>query len=303
MVQTLGSILAEAAAALAAAGGRDARRRARRLIGAALDLDRSELWGHPEREISAREARHVQGLVKRRLASEPLSRMLGRREFWGLEFALSADTLDPRPDTEALVEAVLRRVSKPDAPMRILDLGTGSGCLLLALLSELPRAVGVGVDIAAGAAATARMNAAALGLASRAWFCVSEWSSAIMGRFAIVIANPPYIARPTLGGLPSAVRDYDPWRALDGGTDGLDSYRAIGRGLPRLLTPSGIFVIEVGTGQAEVVSGILKGLGLAIDGVEHDLAGIARCVVGRRPEGTPAGLPKNCWNVRSCRLG
>jgi release factor glutamine methyltransferase len=305
MAQSLGSILAEAAGAFSGEGSGDARPRPRRLVGLALDLALSEVWGHPECEISDRQARQVRRLIRRTLACEPLSRVLGRREFWGLDFALSADTLDPRPDSEAVVEAVLRRVPERNAPMRVLDLGTGSGCLLLALLSELPRSVGVGVDITAGAAATARMNAAALGLASRARFFVGEWGSAIKCQFTVVIANPPYIANRALGRLPHAVRDFDPRHALDGGADGLDAYRAIARGLLRLLAPNSIFVTEVGIGQAEAVVGMLACLGLAIDGVEQDFAGIARCVIGRPSDGSrPLGaVPKSCWNVRSCRLG
>jgi release factor glutamine methyltransferase len=241
------------------------------------------------------------------IACEPLSRMAGRREFWGLEFALSANTLDPRPESEILVEAVLRRIARRDAPLRLLDLGTGAGCLLLALLAELPEATGVAVDISAGAAATARMNAVALGLATRARFFVGEWGRALAGRFSVVVTNPPYITRMALAVLPRAVRLYDPRLALDGGTDGFQAYRAIGAELPNLLTRDGIFVTEVGIGQADVVAGILGNIGLAIDGVEHDVAGIARCVVGRPtvPEPSPSrgGEPKNCWNVPSPRLG
>jgi release factor glutamine methyltransferase len=288
---TVGSTLGETAALLDAAGREEPRRRARRLVGAALNLGPSELIGHPEREVSEREQRHINWLVGRTLACEPLSRILGRREFWGLDFALSADTLDPRPDSEAMVEAVLRRIPERDAPLRILDLGTGSGCLLLAVLSELPRAVGVGVDIAAGAAATAKMNAAALGLSGRAVFFVGEWGNALSDEFAIVIANPPYVDHAGLAELPCAVREHDPWRALDGGSDGLDSYRAIAVSMFDRLAPNGLFVTEVGTGQADAVADLFENQGLAIVDVEFDFAGIARCVIGRstRNEGDPAG--------------
>jgi release factor glutamine methyltransferase len=272
--------MAEASRAFSTAGCGEARRRARRLIGSALGIGASELLAHSDREIAERETRLVRRLVSRALQYEPLSRALGRREFWGLEFGLSADTLDPRPDTEAVVEAVLRHIPEREARLRLLDLGTGTGCLLLALLSELPRATGVAIDIVIGAATTARMNAAALGFASRAWFCVGDWGKALSARFAVVVFNPPYITRTGLAELPRAVRGYDPPRALDGGVDGLEAFRAISADLPRLLTPDGIFVTEVGIGQVNAVSAILSSAGLAIDGIEHDFAAVARCVVG-----------------------
>jgi release factor glutamine methyltransferase len=281
MIETLGSILAEVAAALAAAGCSQARHRARRLITTTLGLTASELFADPERKILESEARRIRSIVRRLAACEPLSRIVGRREFWGLEFALSADALDPRPDSETVVEAVLRRIPDRDARLRLLDLGTGTGCLLLALLSELPRAAGIGVDIAPGAATTARANAAALGIASRARFFVGEWGEAVAGQFHVVVANPPYIASSALVDLPRAVRGYDPPRALDGGLGGLEAYHAIGTDLRRLLTPDGIFATEIGIGQADAVATMLEGLGLAIDGLEYDLAGVSRCVVGR----------------------
>ena len=297
MTETLGSILAAASRTLSSAGCGEARRSARRLIASALGIDSLELLGHLEREIAEREARHIRRLINRTLQSEPLSRVLGRREFWGLEFGLSADGLDPRPDSEAVVAAVLRRLTARDAQLRLLDLGTGTGCLLLALLSELPNATGVAVDILVGAATTARMNAAALGFASRAWFCVGDWGRALSARFAVVVFNPPYISRAGLAKLPPAVRGYDPRRALDGGVDGLDAYRAIGPDLRHLLAPGGIFVTEVGIEQAGAVSEILSSAGLAIVGIEHDFAGVARCVVGCLPPGGAAVTPRGVKNL------
>jgi release factor glutamine methyltransferase len=292
MTETLGSMLTEASRALSTAGGSEARHRARHLIGSALGIGASELLAHPDHQIGEREARLIRRLVIRALQCEPLSRALGRREFWGLEFGLSADTLDPRPDSEAVVEAVLQRVPERDAALRLLDLGAGSGCLLLALLSELPKATGVAIDMAIGAATTARMNAAALGLASRAWFCVGDWGNALSARFAVVVFNPPYITRSRLAELPRAVRGYDPRRALDGGVDGLEPFRAIGADLPGLLTPDGIFAAEVGIGQVDAVCAILSNAGLAIYGVEHDFAGVARCVVGGLTCGRPTTAPR-----------
>jgi release factor glutamine methyltransferase len=215
------------------------------------------------------------------IAHEPLSRIIGRREFWGLEFMLSGDTLDPRPESETVVEAVLARLPDRTGAYRFLDLGTGTGCLLLALLSEFPRAIGVGIDIAAGAARTARRNAELLGLGGRAHFVVGDWVRAVAGGFDAVVANPPYIATPAVARLAPEVRNHDPHRALDGGADGLLAYRAIAVDLHRLLLSGGIFAAEIGQGQADSVAAILVQNGLAIDGLAHDLAGIVRCVVAR----------------------
>jgi release factor glutamine methyltransferase len=279
--RTIGSALEVAAADLTSAGFDEPRRRARRLVAAALGLSVTEVFAYPERPLTDREASRIADMLHRTLAHEPLSRVLGTREFWGLELRLSADTLDPRPETETVVEAVLARVTDRGLRYRILDLGTGSGCLLLALLSELPEATGIGVDRAPGAVAMARDNAVALGLAGRARLLASDWAAAIAGRFDIVVANPPYIATAAIAGLPPEVRDFDPQRALDGGADGLEAYRAIAAALPRLLAPEGLFAAELGAGQDEDVTAILAGTGLAVDGVEDDLAGIARCILAR----------------------
>jgi release factor glutamine methyltransferase len=216
------------------------------------------------------------------IAREPLSWIVGKREFWGLEFVLSAETLDPRPDSESVVEAVLARLPDRSRTYRFLDLGTGTGCLLLALLSEFPRASGVGIDVAAGAASTARRNAEFLGFADRAHFAVGDWAGAIAGEFDAVVANPPYIPTRAIPELSPEVRDYDPKRALDGGTDGLLAYRAIAADLLRLLRPGGLFAAEIGLGQAEAVAPILAQGGLAIEGFTADLGGVIRCVVARR---------------------
>ena len=221
-------------------------------------------------------------MLKRMLAHEPLSRIVGRREFWGLDFLLSADTLDPRPESETLVEIVLARLPERRRPRHFLDLGTGTGCLLLALLSEYPTADGVGVDIAPGAARTARENAERLGLGARARFVVGSWTAALTGRFDAIVANPPYIERAAIPALPPEVRDYDPIRALDGGADGLEAYRAIAAALPSLLPPGGLFAVETGIGQAASVAAILRRHGLRVEGIVPDLAGIERCVVACR---------------------
>jgi len=276
---TLGSALTEAASVLRQAGFEDSRRHARRLLGAALGLTASEILAHPERPLFEEQRRRLHEFLRRMAAREPLSRIVGRREFWGLEFRLSLDTLDPRPETETLVEAILRRRPDRAAALRLLDLGTGSGCLLLALLREYPNSTGVGVDIAEGAAACAGWNARVLGFGDRAQFIVGDWATALSGHFDAIVANPPYVAAGVIRALPPEVGEYDPHRALDGGPDGLDRYRAIAPDIARLLRREGVLAVEIGAGQADAVAGILESHGLRIDAISPDLAGIPRCVV------------------------
>ncbi|MGD9614548.1 MAG: peptide chain release factor N(5)-glutamine methyltransferase [Alphaproteobacteria bacterium] len=281
---SVGSALAEVAFSLTKAGIDNPRRRARALLAAALDLCAAGIFAHPERKLNPAEQARVAAMLERMLAHEPLTRIVGRREFWGLEFLLSADTLDPRPESETLVEAVLAQLPERDRAYRFLDLGTGSGVLLLALLSEYKAASGIGVDIAPGAAGTARDNAGRLGLGARAHFVAGSWAAALTGRFDAVIANPPYIERAALADLPPEVSNYDPIRALDGGADGLAAYRAIAAELPRLLQPGGLFAAEIGIGQAASVAAILTQHGLRVEAVVPDLAGIERVVMaGRAP--------------------
>jgi release factor glutamine methyltransferase len=277
--ETLGSLLGEVAATLSRAGLAEPRRAARGLVASTLELTPAELLSHSDQVLDQQQTGRVRLALGRMAKREPLSRILGHREFWGLEFALSADTLDPRPDTETVVEAVFRRVFDRDAPLRFLDLGTGTGCILLALLSEFPAAIGFGVDIAPGAAMTALRNAAALGLGERAHFLVGDWGTAISGRFDVIVSNPPYIASAALADLPPEVALYDPCLALDGGADGLGAYRSLVADLARLLEPGGVVAIEVGCSQAPAVAAMLQATGLAIEARERDLAGIARCVV------------------------
>jgi len=282
LAETLGSLVTMAAGALSAAGFADPRRHARRLVASALSIAPSDLFGHPERIVNEDEIRCVREILRRALDREPLSRIQKKREFWGLPFALSPETLDPRPETESVVEAVLRQVPDRQASRRILDLGTGTGCLLLALLNELPASWGVGIDISEGAVRTAADNARSLGLAERALFLVGDWGGALSARFDVIVANPPYIASADLALLPREVASYDPWRALDGGNDGLAAHGVIAADLPKLLARDGIFVAEVGIGQANAVAGILTANGVAFGGIDRDLSGIARCVVARR---------------------
>ncbi|HEX5453004.1 MAG TPA: peptide chain release factor N(5)-glutamine methyltransferase [Stellaceae bacterium] len=280
--RTIGSIVDEATATLSAVGLDEPRRRARRLVAAVLGLPPAEIFAYPERLVGAAAAIRGAEMLARLAKHEPLSRILGHREFWGLEFRLSADTLDPRPETETVVEAALARLAGRTRPWRLLDLGTGSGCILLALLSELPQAEGIGIDIAAGAAATARTNAARLGLSGRAAFAVGDWGRPFAARFDVVIANPPYIASPEIAALPREVAAHDPRRALDGGPDGLAAHRVIAGQLPRLLRPGGFFAAEIGIGQEPAISRMLRQVGLAVEAPLPDLAGIPRCVVAWR---------------------
>jgi release factor glutamine methyltransferase len=279
---SVGAAIEFAASALAKAGIDEPRRRARALLAAATDLSAAEIFAYPERKLNPVQQARIAALLERMLAHEPLSRIVGRREFWGLEFLLSADTLDPRPESETVVASVLARLPDRDRAYRFLDLGTGTGILLLALLFEYKAASGVGVDNAPGATVTARDNAERLGIGARAHFIAGSWGAALTGRFDAVVANPPYIERATIATLPPEVRQYDPIRALDGGPDGLAAYRAIAADLPRLLPSGGIFATEIGQGQASAVAAILTQHGLHLDGIASDLAGIERVVIARR---------------------
>jgi release factor glutamine methyltransferase len=286
-----------AGSSLAEAGIPVARLEARLLVGHALGVGTETLVGEPERPLTADQQSRLEGLLKRRLWREPLAYILGNREFWSLPFRVSADTLVPRPESETLVEAALawvgeRRASA--AELRILDLGTGSGCLLLALLSELPRAFWVGVDLSAATLAIARDNAEALGLGRRAAFVVGDWGDALAGGFDLVVANPPYVPDALLATLAPEIIRFEPRLALAGGADGLAAYRTIVPQLPRLLSPRGAAFVEVGAGQATRVAAMLAGHGLNHVDVKTDLAGIGRCL--QASAGEPAGQKKKVGN-------
>jgi release factor glutamine methyltransferase len=257
---------------------------ARIIVGHALRLDHTALAIQSSRVLAAEEAEAIAALSARRLAHEPIARILGRKEFWGLSFKLNAETLLPRPETETVVEAALAAVDcekRKSRARRIVDLGTGSGALLLALLSELPSACGIGTDISFAALHCARDNAAAFGLSARASFVACDYGSALKGPVDILVSNPPYVARADITGLQAEVRDFDPRRALDGGPDGLDGYRAIASHARRLLAADGILVLELGRGQLGAATSILAPAGLAPVAPWYDLAGIARALVMR----------------------
>ncbi len=277
-IVTAADLMADATARLAAAGIEAPRREARLLLALALGVDSSALLP-ADREISDAEQTRFAVLVARRLRREPYARIAGKREFWSLDFALSPDTLDPRPDSETLIEAALAHIPDRAAPLRVIDLGTGSGALLLALLTELPRATGIGIDLLPGAAAMARANAAALGLTARACFIAGDWGAAIAAPADVILANPPYIKSGELAGLTPEIADHDPRRALDGGADGLEAYRSLAGDVARLLKPSGFAALEIGFGQADAVAAIMAASGLILQGCRADLAGVARCLV------------------------
>lgn len=259
---------------------------ARILVGAVTGLDLTGMITAASRPLTSDESTRLEDFTRRRLAGEPVARILGLREFWGLPLQLSAATLVPRPDTETVVELALEmlRASAPARrPLRIVDLGTGSGAILLALLSELPDAFGYGTDISVEALRTARGNAVDLGLASRAAFVACDYAAALSNTFDLIISNPPYIRSLDIAGLATEVRDHDPLRALDGGADGLDAYRALIPQAARLLAPGGILAVEVGEGQSAAVEPLMASAGLILEGPpKADLAGIRRAVAGRK---------------------
>lgn len=280
--QSVGAALAQAIARLTAARVETARLDARLLLAEALAETVERIVAWPERALTVREAEAFATLVERRVAREPVAHILGRREFWSLGLATTRDTLTPRPDSEAVVEAALKLFPDREAKLRILDLGTGTGCLLLALLSEYADAIGVATDVSPAAAKIAGQNAAALGLADRAAILVCEWDDSVAGQFDLVVSNPPYIRSAELARLAPEVATFEPRIALDGGRDGLDAYRALAPRLARRLVPGGFGVVEIGVEQADDVEEMGAAAGLTVWGRQRDLAGRDRCVVLRR---------------------
>lgn len=282
---TIAEAIRNVHAALLVADVEEPRLEARLLVASAIYGDLAALILREKQPLGAAASRLV-ALVARRVAREPISRILGRREFYGLDFHLNAATLDPRPDTETLVEAVLAHIDASagrDAPWRLLDIGTGTGAILLALLANLPAAQGVGVDIAAESITMASQNAGRLGLSSRATFRQGDLMEGLEGRFDIIVSNPPYIPSGEIATLEPEVRLHDPLLALDGGADGLDFYRQLVAGAPALLAPEGLLAFEVGFGQAEAVTGLMAEAGFRALRLTRDLGGIDRVVSGQAP--------------------
>lgn len=253
---------------------------ARLFVCAASGLDHAGLVREAEAPLGEAPASRLRGFAARRLAREPVARILGRREFWGLDLVVAPDVLDPRADSETLIETALRLVATP--PARILDLGAGSGALLCALLGEWRQAIGVAIDLSPAACAATRTNLARCGLGSRALVVRGDWDAALAAPFDLVVSNPPYIAADDIDGLAPEVRAHDPRLALDGGPDGLDAYRALAPVLARRLNPGGLALLEFGVGQGEAVADLLRAAGLDVDGFADDLSGRPRVVVARR---------------------
>ncbi|MDH6260037.1 peptide chain release factor N(5)-glutamine methyltransferase [Bradyrhizobium sp. BR13661] len=273
------------AAQLRSAGLGEAELDARVLLGAVLNLDLTGLIAQAARHLTEAEASQLASYAQRRIDGEPVARILGTREFWGLPFRLSEATLVPRPDTETVVERALElfREQSLSHPPRIADIGTGSGAILLALLHEIPEAFGVGTDLSLTALRTARSNAAALGLADRAAFVACSYASALSGPFDLIVSNPPYIPAGEIPKLSIEVREHDPHLALDGGNDGYDAYRSLIPQASERLVPGGALIVEAGQGQARTIETLMTAAALSIDRPpKADLAGIQRAVSARK---------------------
>ncbi|MEA2775142.1 MAG: release factor glutamine methyltransferase [Acetobacteraceae bacterium] len=249
------------------------------LLAHALGFTQSDLIRNPGQQI---DTTIYERLLVRRIGHEPVALIVGRREFWSMEFMVSPASIIPRPDSETLIEAAVAAFGDRRQPTKIIDLGTGTGCLLLALLQEFPTAFGIGVDLAPDAAALAKANATQLGLRSRSAFLVGDWTEAFSGSFDLVISNPPYIPGPEVATLMPEVAHYEPRLALDGGPDGYDAHRTILSDLNRLLEPNGIAILELGRGQANYVSYLAREAGFQAS-FRMDLAEIPRAIVLNRP--------------------
>lgn len=280
MSETLVSLWTDVRKRLEAAGIDTPVLDARLLLEAGAGVTRLEIVTDPRRVIDDAQVAAVNALTKRREAREPVSHILGRKHFWTLDLAVNANVLTPRPETEFVVEAGLQELLPADAPHRILDLGTGTGAIILALLKDRPNATGVAVDLSEKALEVVRANAEQLGVADRLDIRQSDWAESLDERFDLVVSNPPYIQTGDIDGLAPEVSRFEPRLALDGGADGFAAYRIITVALPRLLKPGAAFALEVGIGQAEGVAALAEAAGLSTAEPRRDLAGIPRVVVG-----------------------
>jgi release factor glutamine methyltransferase len=292
MILARGSTVAATRRALAsafrAAGIATPELDARVLVGHALGLDPTVIAAADQRSLSDGEANTIAALAARRLAHEPVARIRGRKEFWSLDLRVTPDVLVPRPETETIVEAALAALGERlrNNELRIADLGTGSGALLIALLSELPRAFGVATDRSIKALEVARENARAHGVAPRAAFVGCDYGAALGGGYDLIVTNPPYVRSHDIAELPSEVRDHDPKLALDGGTDGLDAHRTIAADAERLLSREGLIIAECGFGQADAIAMLFVNAGLSVPQPPRaDLSGIPRAIVAINPLG------------------
>ncbi len=284
------SLRKDAAGKFAKAGIECGELDARVLLAHAAGMSASELVAKLDQEADEIVTGRFNVFVARRLKGEPVARIVGRKEFWSHEFLLGPDTLVPRPESETIVEAALEAKPEKSALLRVLDLGTGTGILLAALLLERPNAWGVSIDRNVNALRVARGNFQRLALADRAFVMCGDWCAAVGRKFDLVVSNPPYVETRIIASLKPEVRDHDPALALDGGMDGLDAYRAICAELPMLLAPEGVAVLELGMGQEAAVSGIARSAGLTVNDVKTDLAGCPRALVmGLEPDKKPLG--------------
>jgi len=288
VTQTLDRVRLATAGALLDGGIETPALDARLLLCLATGLSHEALIARGQESMAPGAAARLAGYVRRRLAGEPVSRIEGAREFYGRDFLIDTETLDPRPDTETLIDAALEVVARngwKDRPLKLLDLGTGSGCVLLTLLAELPLAEGVGTDISEGALRVAGENARRLGVANRARFLAADWFDGVEGRFDLFLSNPPYIPTYEIESLAREVAIHDPRRTLDGGADGLDAYRRLAEGAATRLAPDGWLLVEIGASQPEAVLALLSEAGLALEeeSVRKDLASRPRCIVAGSP--------------------
>lgn len=249
---------------------------ARLLVEGSLGVESAD----PDLILTAEALARLDDFTARRIAGEPVWRILGEREFWGLPFRLSPATLEPRPDSETIVETALALLAgRREEELKLLDLGTGTGCLLIALLSELPRARGLGIDLSEEACRTAAANAALNGVDGRVTFRQGSWTDGLAGRFDLIVSNPPYIPSAEIATLSVEVREHDPLLALDGGADGLGPYRLFASALPPLLAPGGVIVFEIGAGQRPDVVALMRAGGLEFRGSRNDLGGHERALI------------------------
>lgn len=281
----LGALLREARDRLEAVKVENAALEARLLVEHFTGTTRTNALVRPEREIAEDAVEKVRAALARRISGEPVHRIIGRREFYGLDLALSPATLEPRPDTEILVDRIAPMLRRMPPPIRILDLGTGTGAIALALLSVVPEATAVGADVSPEAVETATANAARNGLSNRFEGVVSDWFSAINGKFHAIVSNPPYIEAQEMASLPPEVRLYDPPRALDGGHDGLDAYRVIAKDAGRFLERDGLIGVETGYRQRKQVTATFRRAGLALVDAGKDLAGLDRTLIFKAVSG------------------
>lgn len=279
---TLDEMMAHIRNRFAVAGIEDPAAEARIIVGGLLDLERVDFITRGDEHLALQDETRIHEAVGRRVSGEPPYRILGRRSFYGLEFKLSKDTLEPRPDTEILVDAVLDALKGREAePLSIIDLGTGTGAIVLALLSQLPHARGTGVDLSPAALATAKENAALNGLADRFEVRQSDWFENIFGTYDVIVSNPPYIAGKVIPSLDREVRDFDPLLALDGGEDGLDAYRAIASAAKPFLKENALVAVETGFDQRRSVEEIFQNRGFVLTKAWKDYGGNDRAQVFR----------------------